>query len=50
MRLHARNLAVMAGATGDLIDKVAERMVKDGRIRFDYAKELVERALRGEQI
>lgn len=50
MRLHARNLAVMAGATGELIDKVAERMIKDGRIRFDYAKELVEKALRGEPI
>lgn len=50
MRLHARNLAVMAGATGDLIDKVAERMVKEGKIRFDYAKELVEKALRGEPI
>jgi hydroxymethylglutaryl-CoA reductase len=50
MKLHAKNLAIMAGATGDLIDKVAERMVKEGRIRYDYAKELVERALRGEPI
>lgn len=50
MRLHARNLAMMAGATGDLVDKVAEKMIKDGRIRYDYAKELVERALRGEPI
>jgi len=50
MKLHAKNLAIMAGATGDLIDRVAERMIRDGRIRFDYAKELVERALRGEQI
>lgn len=50
MRLHARNLAIMAGATGDLIDKIAERMVKDGKIRFDYAKELVEKALRGEPL
>ena len=43
MRLHARNLAIMAGATGDLIDRVAEEMIKAGRIRFDYAKELVEK-------
>lgn len=50
MRLHAKNLAIMAGATGELVDRVAERMIKDGRIRFDYAKELVERALRGEPI
>jgi len=50
MRLHARNLAIMAGATGDLIDKVAEKMIKDGRIRYDYARELVEKALRGEPL
>jgi hydroxymethylglutaryl-CoA reductase len=42
MKLHARNLAVMAGATGELIDKVAEVMIREGRIRFDRAKELVE--------
>ncbi|MCD6357438.1 MAG: hydroxymethylglutaryl-CoA reductase, degradative, partial [Thermoproteales archaeon] len=42
MELHARNLAIMAGATGDLIDKVAEAMIREGRIRFDRAKELVE--------
>lgn len=45
MRLHARNLAVMAGATGELIDKVAGIMIKEGKIRFDYAKELVEKFL-----
>ncbi|MGC8982943.1 MAG: hydroxymethylglutaryl-CoA reductase, degradative [Desulfurococcaceae archaeon] len=50
MKLHARNLAMMAGATGDLVDKVAERMIRDGKIRYDYAKELVEKALRGEPI
>ncbi len=50
MKLHAKNLAVMAGATGDMIDKVAERMIKDQRIRFDYAKELVEKLSRGEPI
>ncbi len=43
MKLHAKNLAIMAGATGELIDKVAEQMVREGRIRFDYAKELVEK-------
>ena len=42
MRLHARNLAVMAGAKGELIDKVVAIMVKEGKIRFDRAKELVE--------
>jgi len=42
MKLHARNMAVMAGASGELIDKVAEIMIKEGRIRFDRAKELIE--------
>lgn len=43
MRLHARNIAVMAGATGSLIEKVAEIMVRDNKIRFDYAKELIDK-------
>ncbi|MEM1509514.1 MAG: hydroxymethylglutaryl-CoA reductase, degradative [Thermofilaceae archaeon] len=42
MELHARNLAIMAGATGELVDKIAEAMVKEGNIRFDRAKELLE--------
>jgi len=43
MKLHAKNLAMMAGATGELIDIIAEQMVREGRIRFDHAKELVEK-------
>jgi len=42
MSLHARNIAVTAGATGDLIDKVAAKMVEERRVRVDRAKELVE--------
>ncbi|MGQ9478704.1 MAG: hydroxymethylglutaryl-CoA reductase, degradative [Thermoproteota archaeon] len=41
MRLHARNIAIAAGATGDLIDRVAEQMIKEGRIRFDRAQEII---------
>jgi hydroxymethylglutaryl-CoA reductase len=41
MSLHARNIAVAAGASGDLINVVAERMVKERKIRVDRAKELV---------
>jgi len=49
MRLHARNLVVMAGAEGDLIDRAVEELVASGgRITFDRAKEVVER-LRGEK-
>ncbi len=46
MKLHARNIAIMAGATGDLVDKVAEIMIRDGKIRFNYAKELIEKLSR----
>ena len=42
MRLHARNVAAMAGATGDLIDKVADVMVKEKKVRIDRAKEILE--------
>jgi hydroxymethylglutaryl-CoA reductase len=42
MRLHARNLAATAGATGDAIDKIAERMVEERKIRIDRAKELLD--------
>jgi len=42
MSLHARNIAVAAGATGKLIDLVAEKMVQEHKIRMDRAKELIE--------
>jgi hydroxymethylglutaryl-CoA reductase len=41
MSLHARNIAVAAGATGELINVVAERMTKERKIRMDRAKELI---------
>ncbi|MGC9137670.1 MAG: hydroxymethylglutaryl-CoA reductase, degradative [Thermoplasmata archaeon] len=41
MRLHARNIAIMAGAEGDLVDRVAEEMVKEGKVRLDRAKEIL---------
>jgi len=41
MSLHARNIAVQAGATGMLIDLVAEQMVKEGKVRVDRAKEII---------
>jgi len=41
MKLHARNIAATAGATGDLIDEIADQMVKERKIRIDRAKELL---------
>jgi len=43
MNLHARNIAISAGAAGELIDKVAEQMVAERKIRVDRAKELLEK-------
>jgi hydroxymethylglutaryl-CoA reductase len=42
MKLHARNIAIMAGATPDIVDLAVEKMVQEGKVRFDRAKEIVE--------
>jgi hydroxymethylglutaryl-CoA reductase len=42
MALHARNIAVQAGATGDLIDRVAAQIVIEKSIRVDRAKDILE--------
>jgi len=42
MALHARNVAIMAGASGELIDLIVEKMVEERKVRLDRAKELVE--------
>jgi len=41
MKLHAKNIAAMAGAEGETIDIVAEKMVEKGTIRIDVAKEIL---------
>jgi hydroxymethylglutaryl-CoA reductase len=41
MSLHARNIAVQAGAVGMMVDLVAERMVKERKVRVDRAKEIL---------
>ena len=42
MRLHARNIAISVGAKGELIDRIVEIMVREGKINYDRAKELLE--------
>jgi len=42
MTLHSRNVAIQAGATGDMVDKIAEIMVREKKIRVDRAKELLD--------
>jgi len=46
MSLHARNIAVMAGAEGEMIDKVAAIMAKERMVRPERAKEILDE-LRG---
>jgi hydroxymethylglutaryl-CoA reductase len=41
MSLHARNVAVQAGAKCDLIELVAARMAAERRINVDRAAELI---------
>jgi hydroxymethylglutaryl-CoA reductase len=43
MSLHAKNIAVMAGAQRDEIEKLADQLVHNGRVKLDYAKELLEK-------
>jgi hydroxymethylglutaryl-CoA reductase len=42
MGLHARQVAIAAGATGDLVERVAQRLIDDGVIRIDRARALLE--------
>jgi hydroxymethylglutaryl-CoA reductase len=41
MSLHAKNIAVMAGAVGEEIDMVAEAMVREKTVRVDRAQEIL---------
>jgi len=43
MGLHARNVAIAAGAVGDEIDRVAVEMVKRGEVREDVALAVLKR-------
>jgi hydroxymethylglutaryl-CoA reductase len=41
MSLHARQIAMAAGATGEMIERVAEQLVAERNVRLDRALELV---------
>ena len=43
MRLHARNIAINAGATDENIDKVVQQMIEEKNISVSRAKELLEK-------
>ncbi|MBI5000777.1 MAG: hydroxymethylglutaryl-CoA reductase, degradative [Euryarchaeota archaeon] len=42
MSLHAKNVAVMAGAMPEEVDRIVEIMVKEKKVRIDRAKELLD--------
>ncbi|MDI7276034.1 MAG: 3-hydroxy-3-methylglutaryl-CoA reductase, partial [Anaerolineae bacterium] len=41
MALHARQVAMAAGATGELVSRVAERLVKERAVRVDRAQAIL---------
>jgi hydroxymethylglutaryl-CoA reductase len=41
MSLHARQIAVAAGATGDQVEAVAARLVAEGQVRVERAREIL---------
>jgi hydroxymethylglutaryl-CoA reductase len=41
MALHARQLAIAAGAKGDQVQAVASRLVAEHKIRLDRAQEIL---------
>lgn len=43
MNLHARQVAIAAGATGDDIAKLAQLLVQENTVRIDRAKEILDR-------
>lgn len=45
MTLHARNVAVFAGAFGELAIRVANQMAHEGRVRYDRAKQILKHLL-----
>lgn len=42
MALHSRSVAIAAGATGEMVDIIAKKLVEEKQIRVGKAKELVE--------
>ena len=45
MTLHARNVAVFAGAIGELAIRVATQMAHEGRVQYDRAKQILKHIL-----
>ena len=50
MSLHSRNIAKLAGVPDNLIEKVANKLVEDKKIRLDHAKKILKRILNNENL
>jgi hydroxymethylglutaryl-CoA reductase len=50
MALHSRNIAKVAGVPDELVEKVAQEMIKEKKIRIDYAKEVLKKINDGENL
>ncbi len=50
MVLHSRNIAKLAGVPENMIEKVANKLVQDKKIRVDYAKEILRRMQNNENL
>ena len=50
MALHSRNIAKVAGVPDALLEKVAQEMIKEKKIRVDYAKEVFKKINDGENL
>lgn len=42
MALHARNVAATAGAKGGMVDKIADQLVREGAVKVERAREILE--------
>ncbi len=50
MSLHARNIAILAGARGDEIDALAGALASEGKVRLDRAKEMLSSMRSGQPV
>jgi len=50
MKLHSYNIAKAAGAPDKLVEKIAKKMIEDQKIRVDYAKELLQKLEKDENL
>ena len=48
MSLHARQVAIAAGAKGEQVERVAEKLVADGVVRVDKAEEVIRELLKAQ--